>query len=88
VDLEADLNPAYRRLAIAMLLRAVRDARHGSGEALAWCYQDSPFGGRWWADLLDLECWPPTYRELWRGRWIAFRYYHDPERDINRGMRI
>jgi len=65
---DADLNPAHRRLAIAMLLRALRDARRGSGEALPWCYPSSPFTGPWWADLQRIFIWPdPVVLDCWPG---------------------
>ena len=48
--------PCFRRLAAAVLIRAVWDARKGDDVAAAWLHSD---GAKDWADLLELERWPP-----------------------------
>ena len=46
----------WRALALAVVLRAVLDARKGDAAALGWLTGNA---GRAWVELLDLPHWPP-----------------------------
>jgi hypothetical protein len=50
------LTPCYRALLLAVIYRAVLDARRGDVEARDWL---TTGGGRDWADVLELPYWPP-----------------------------
>lgn len=51
------LTPCFRALALAVIYRAVLDARRGNLEARAWL---TVWEGREWAELLGLPYWPPV----------------------------
>lgn len=52
-----DAPPGYwRALALAVIYRAVLDARRGDPAAVEWLTGEA---GRAWAEPLDLPCWPP-----------------------------
>jgi len=52
---------ACRRLVAAMLLRACLDAASGAPGAAVWLQSAEAAS---WAELIELECWPPTVRQF------------------------
>lgn len=57
LTLDADtLAPGYRLLALAVIYRAVMDARKGDRAARAWLLVGE---GRDLGELLELDRWPP-----------------------------